>query len=158
MYATEAVEVVIESSWLDYVIAFGTIGTAVVAAWAALSATSAARATRDLVEVERDRDDERKRDQVHRVAVDLKILSRVAYANAADEHRFRVRIINNSLGPLRYVRVRVAIGGKQWVRRLSARLEPVTPTSLRAPSIPMATSPTRMRRFDSATSTTRRGP
>lgn len=103
-------------SWVDYLVAFGTLTAVLVAAWSAWNARAAAAATRDLVAVEKERDEDRRRDQVRRVSVTM------ALTPIDERVTFRVEVHNDSSGPVRNVRWRATLGNETWGPVLLAKV------------------------------------
>jgi hypothetical protein len=118
----------VDQSTLDVVTAVGTVGAAVFAGWAALSSARAARVSRDLVLLERERDQERLEEakwrQARRVTVDA------GFQTVLDD-RDRwlgvdafARVTNASGAPISKVRVKMACDPEQWGPQLVGTIAP----------------------------------
>jgi hypothetical protein len=113
--------------WIQYVIGIATAAAAVFAAWAALSARSAARATQDLVRVESARDDRLERDalwrQARRVTIDL-LGQPVALPDDRAAHDMHVTLTNSSADPITKARLKLIVGDATWGPQLLGTIGP----------------------------------
>lgn len=113
--------------WLQYLVAFGTVGAALFAGWAAWSARTATRSTRDLVNVERTRDEraaeEARWRQARRVTVDL-LGQGVTLPDGRGAHDMHVRITNSSPDPISKVRLKIVAGDATWGPQLFGTVYP----------------------------------
>ena len=114
----------------EWVIALGTIGAAVFAGWAAFSASSSARKTHDIVDIERTRDAERaeaaRTAQAKRVVIDLQTVTLYAGPEAA-EHvgvDLKLMVTNSSDTPIFKVRLKVQAGAAVWGPQLIGNIRP----------------------------------
>ncbi len=121
--------------WLQYVVAFGTLGAALFAGWAALTARAATRATRDLVSVERARDEraaeEARWRQARRVTVDL-LGQEVTLPDGRPAHDMHLRVTNSSPDPISKLRLKIVVGDATWGPQLVGTVYPYALVSVTA--------------------------
>lgn len=122
--------------WLQYVMAFGTVGAAIFAGWAAWTARTTTMATRRLVELEVARDERvATRElwrQPRRVTVDL-ISRRSEQPDCRAAEDVRVRVLNDSPDPIRRPRLGVLVNGEErWGPQLLPTIPPWSSASLTA--------------------------
>lgn len=117
-YATES------ATLLDWLTALGTIGAVAIAGWAAWAATQSARVTRQMVKIERDRDEAARVSQAQRVTVDLMtedIFDETGNRVGAD---CRLYLVNASTAPLYRTRIKIVAGSAVWGPQLIGSVAP----------------------------------
>jgi hypothetical protein len=118
----------VDQSALDVVTATGTVGAALFAGWAALSSARAARASRDLVLLERERDQERLEEgkwrQARRVTVDAGFQTVLDDSDTLLGVDAFARVTNASGAPISKVRVKMACDSEQWGPQLVGTISP----------------------------------
>lgn len=117
-----------QPTWLDYLTAFGTAGAAVFAGIAVLVAALQGKSSRDLVELERRRD-ERAREEAHTAQARRIILDQMHVHMVDDEGTVVgadvfLRIHNGSDDPINKVRVRLAFGASRHGPQLIGGIAP----------------------------------
>ena len=114
--------------WLQYLVAFGTAGAAVFAAWAALMTRRAANSSRDLVAVETVRDarsvEEARWRQARRITVDLS--TEMTPLPPHDRRGFDAHLViaNSSPDPIFKTRLKIVVGDAVWGPQLIGNLAP----------------------------------
>lgn len=114
-------------SLLDWLTAAGTIGAATFAGWAAWSSATAARATRRMVEIERQRETDRV--EVERTAQAKRLSVNLITESLHDEQGlravdFNLVITNASDSPVFKVRMKVVAGDGVWGPQLVGNFVP----------------------------------
>ncbi|MDB4954245.1 MAG: hypothetical protein JWO36_1814, partial [Myxococcales bacterium] len=123
------VRVVVDNAptWLQYAVAFGTVGAAVFAGWAALVARRSAQAAMRLVTVETERDARERgqafRRQAQRVSVDVAMASHEP-AGGRQALDVLMAVMNASADPVLKVRVKIAVGDTVWGPQLIGTIAP----------------------------------
>lgn len=117
-----------QPTWLDYLSAFGTAGAALFAGIAALVAALQGKSSRDLVDLERGRDErareEERTAQARRVILDQMHDHMVDDEGSVVGADVFVRIHNGSADPINKVRVRLAFGANHHGPQLIGGIPP----------------------------------
>jgi hypothetical protein len=120
-------------SWVQHLIAFGTVGAALFAGWAALSARNSTAEARALIKLERSRD-ERAEEEAHWRQARRLSIEQMIEPGTLDDGRSavdtRVVVTNLSGDPLLRSRLKIMIGSATWGPTLIGTLRPGQPVQL----------------------------
>jgi hypothetical protein len=113
--------------WVQVLLAVGTMGAAIAAAWAAFAANRSAAATQKLVSLEAERRSEESEDRIWRQARNVHVQT-LFEAYDADipgaELGLHSVVHNDSVGPIRSTRFRVLVEGSITIKRLVGNISP----------------------------------
>ena len=112
--------------WLQYLVAFGTLGAAIFAGAAAFAARRSTAAARDLIDLERGRDDRRAEEEFWRharcvTAVVQSFVREIDGRNAYDVH---LTVQNAGSTPILFPRIKLLAGGVEWGPQVLGALGP----------------------------------
>jgi hypothetical protein len=112
--------------WLQYVVAFGTLGAAIFAGAAALAARNSTAAAKDLIELERGRDERQAEEALWRHArcVTATVHSAVRDVDGRTAYDVHLMVHNAGSAPILFPRVKLLAGGVEWGPQVLGALGP----------------------------------